>query len=146
MDSGIDASFRLLAARYIRKQAKQLSVQLEGVRRADDVECVHQVRVASRRLQAALKMFRDCLEPGQRTRWRKEIRRIVESCQGESITFRTIPSVSDLITEARPVSTKLAPAKIYCLDQTMQDMIFMSLMVHLFIISPACFLYTMSYW
>jgi FlaA1/EpsC-like NDP-sugar epimerase len=27
----------------------------------------------------------------------KEIRRIVESCQGESITFRTIPSVSDLI-------------------------------------------------
>ena len=27
----------------------------------------------------------------------KEIRRIVESCQGASITFRTIPSVSDLI-------------------------------------------------
>jgi len=78
MDGGIDASFRLLAGRTIRKQAKRLSVQLEGVRRADDVECVHQARVASRRLQAALKMFRDCLEPGQRKRWRKEIRRFVD--------------------------------------------------------------------
>ena len=78
MDHGIDASFRLLAARCLRKQAKRLSRQLEGVRRADDVECVHQTRVASRRLQAALKMFRNCLEPDQRKRWRKEIRRVVD--------------------------------------------------------------------
>ncbi len=78
MDNGIDTSFRLLAARCIRKQAKRLCGQLEGVRRADDVECVHQTRVASRRLQAALKMFRNCLEPDQRKQWRKELHRIVD--------------------------------------------------------------------
>jgi CHAD domain-containing protein len=72
----VDRSYRWMAARYARKQAKQLGEQLPGIRKADDVECVHQARVASRRLRAALRVFRDCFPKKRWKRWRKEIRRI----------------------------------------------------------------------
>jgi len=46
-----------LAAKYLRRQAKQLEDQLDGIHRAEDIEFVHRARVASRRLRAALGMF-----------------------------------------------------------------------------------------
>jgi len=74
----IDEGFRLLAARYMRKQARRLTRQLDGARRAEDVECVHQARVASRRLRAALGLFRDCTKRKRWKRWRKHVRRVTE--------------------------------------------------------------------
>jgi len=72
----VDESYQLLAARYVRKQSRILTEQLEGARKGEDVECVHQSRVASRRLRSALRMFRDCF-PGKKVRkWRKQIRRV----------------------------------------------------------------------
>jgi len=74
MKQPIDQSYAVLAARSIRKQTKALSRQLEGTRTGEDVECLHQARVASRRLRAALSTFRDCW-PGRTFRkWRKQIR------------------------------------------------------------------------
>jgi CHAD domain-containing protein len=78
MSEPMDPSYRLLAARYIRRQAKQLGEQLDGIRKAEDIEFVHRARVASRRLRAALRMFYDCFEPKQVKRWRKQIRRVTE--------------------------------------------------------------------
>ena len=76
MASRVDVSYQLLAAKYLRKQAKQLAAQLDGVRRAEDVEFLHQARVASRRLRAAMRMFRSCFAPKQLKRWQKQIRRL----------------------------------------------------------------------
>lgn len=76
MTASVDESCRFLAARYVRKQAKQLAEQLDGVRRAEDIEFVHQARVASRRLRAAMRIFGDCFDPRQLKRWRKQIRRV----------------------------------------------------------------------
>ncbi|MFH1922387.1 MAG: CHAD domain-containing protein, partial [Planctomycetota bacterium] len=56
----MDGSYQLLAGRYVRRQIRQLIGQLEGMRKADDIEFVHRARVASRRLRAALGIFRDC--------------------------------------------------------------------------------------
>ena len=76
MAISVDQGYRLLAAKYLRKQAKQLAGQLDGVRKADDIECVHQARVASRRLRAAMRMFGDCFDARQLKRWRRQIRRL----------------------------------------------------------------------
>ncbi len=74
MKQPIDQSYGVLAARSIRKQAKALSRQIDGTRAGEDVECLHQARVASRRLRAALSTFRDCW-PGRTFRkWRKQTR------------------------------------------------------------------------
>jgi CHAD domain-containing protein len=74
----MDGSYRLLAARYIRKQTRQLLKQLDGVRDSDDFECVHQARVASRRLRAGLKLFPECFPRKKVKRWRKGIRRLAQ--------------------------------------------------------------------
>jgi len=70
------AVYEVLAARYIRRQAKQLGKQLPGVCTAEDIEFIHRARVASRRLRAALQVFGECF--GNRTlrRWRRHIRRL----------------------------------------------------------------------
>ncbi|OHB66946.1 MAG: hypothetical protein A2V70_08620 [Planctomycetes bacterium RBG_13_63_9] len=76
MSESVDTSYRRLAAGYLRKQAKQLARQLDGIRAAEDIEFVHRARVASRRLRAAMEMFRDCFDARQLKPWRKQIRRV----------------------------------------------------------------------
>jgi CHAD domain-containing protein len=71
----MDTGYRLLAAQYMRRQVKQLAEQLDGVRAAEDVEFVHRARVATRRLRAALRMFKECFARRQWQRWRDAIRR-----------------------------------------------------------------------
>ena len=78
MSKSLDRSYQFLAAQYIRRQAKQLAEQLDGVRAAEDIEFIHRARVASRRLRSALKMFPDCFDAKTMKRWRKQIRRITE--------------------------------------------------------------------
>ena len=76
MGPSIDDSYRFLAACYLREQVKQLATELVGVRESIDIEHVHQARVASRRLRAALGLFDDCLPETMVQPWRKAIRRI----------------------------------------------------------------------
>jgi CHAD domain-containing protein len=75
----MDPAYRRLAAQYIRRQVKQLADQLDGVRAAEDIEFVHRARVATRRLRAALRMFRGCFRPKKVKHWRKAIRQVTES-------------------------------------------------------------------
>jgi CHAD domain-containing protein len=70
----MDLGYRILVARYIGRQAKQLADQLDGVRAAADIEFVHRARVATRRLRAALRMFAGCLSRRRVKRWRTAIR------------------------------------------------------------------------
>jgi CHAD domain-containing protein len=72
----VDRSYLVLAAKYIRRQVKQLAEQSKGIDSADDIEFVHRSRVASRRLRAALKMFAPCFRGKAVKRWQKEIRRV----------------------------------------------------------------------
>jgi CHAD domain-containing protein len=72
----MDAAYLALAAKYVRRQAKQLAEQLDGVRAASDIEYVHRARVASRRLRAALRVFADCFGAKPAKRWRKQIRNV----------------------------------------------------------------------
>ena len=74
-----DNSELRLAGRYVRRQVKALRTHLAGLDRNDDVEDVHQVRVLTRRLRAALDVFGD-LWPGKTVRrWRKGIRRLARA-------------------------------------------------------------------
>lgn len=71
-----DRGYLALAAKYIRRQAKQLSEQCRGIETGDDIEYVHRARVATRRLRAALRLFSDCLGGGTGRRWRRALRRL----------------------------------------------------------------------
>jgi len=75
----MDTGYRILAAQYIRRQAKQLARQLDGLRAAEDIEFVHRARVATRRLRAALRMFDGCFAAKKIKRWQKAIRRVTSA-------------------------------------------------------------------
>lgn len=74
-----DNSFRLLAAKYLRRHHRKLAAQVARLREPDDVERVHQARVAARRLRAALQLFADAFKARQVARWRKALRGLLKA-------------------------------------------------------------------
>lgn len=59
--------------------AEAFAKETDGVRAAEDIEYIHRMRVASRRLRAALPLFRSCFSPKRHSRWMKEITRITRA-------------------------------------------------------------------
>jgi CHAD domain-containing protein len=55
-----DEPFRLAAARIVRTRTEELLAHAEGVLDVRDIERVHDMRVASRRLRAVLEIFSVC--------------------------------------------------------------------------------------
>src|ERR1700742_5173331 len=56
--------YALAAARIVRVRADELFAQAEGVLDTEDIERVHDMRVASRRLRAVLEVFAPCFPRG----------------------------------------------------------------------------------
>jgi CHAD domain-containing protein len=53
--------------------------EIAGVKEAQDIEYIHRMRVASRRLRAALPLFRTCFPDKQYLKWMQEITRITRA-------------------------------------------------------------------
>jgi CHAD domain-containing protein len=68
-----EASFGVAARRVVKIRAKEVFKQADGVLDLDEVERVHDMRVATRRLRAALEVFEDCFP---RKRHRKALKRV----------------------------------------------------------------------
>ena len=69
----------LLAAEAFGQRVEAVRRQIPAVRRADDIEAVHQMRVASRRLRAALSIFETVLPNQPVKRWRKAVKKVTRS-------------------------------------------------------------------
>ena len=67
IEIGYRSSFRMAAEFTIRRLVEQLIRNLPGTKSGEDIEALHDMRVASRRLRAALTVFRPCL-PGRQLR------------------------------------------------------------------------------
>jgi CHAD domain-containing protein len=59
--------FGVAAAGVVRRRADELFAEQEGVLDTDDIERVHDMRVATRRLRAALEIFADCWVGGMKS-------------------------------------------------------------------------------
>lgn len=79
MKNKIDTNVRAFGASILLKHISTLMNELDGVRNADDIENIHRMRVASRRLRNALPIFQDCFPPKKVIFWNKEIRLITKS-------------------------------------------------------------------
>ena len=65
--------FAAAAAQVVAVRSQELFEQSAGVLDLGDVERVHDMRVATRRLRAALELFEVCFPP---KRWRKALKRV----------------------------------------------------------------------
>ena len=67
---------RMFAAMQLLPRLEALSREIDGVRAGEDIEYLHRMRVASRRLRAALPVFVSCFPQKKYARWLADIRRI----------------------------------------------------------------------
>lgn len=75
-DKHTDLSIALFGAETLWAQLEALTQEMPGVRLAEDSECVHRMRVATRRLRTRLALFAPCLPEKRIAGWRKRIRRL----------------------------------------------------------------------
>ncbi len=68
-----EVSFGIAAGRVVKVRAKEVFKHAEGVLDIEDVERVHDMRVATRRLRAALEVFEACFP---HKRHRKALKRV----------------------------------------------------------------------
>jgi CHAD domain-containing protein len=60
-------------------QVEALQAEIQGALTGDDIEHVHQMRVASRRLRNGLNLFKGFLSKKQAKAWQKEVRVITKA-------------------------------------------------------------------
>lgn len=98
MQNQAGASQRLLAREFLRRHGRRLVGALRGVPSGTDPEAIHQVRVACRRLRAALRVFGEVLGGQRSTRWRRSLRRLA----------RTLGPARDLDVQIQATVERLA--------------------------------------
>jgi len=77
MDETLD-SYYLYGLEILQERLPVLAKEIDGVRAAQDIEYVHRMRVASRRVRNALALFGDDLPHKHNAAWRDELRRITK--------------------------------------------------------------------
>ena len=74
-----DPSETAFAAATVLERLKMLTKEADGVKDGSDIEFVHRMRVASRRLRTALRVFADCLPRRPHKVWTRLVRQVTRS-------------------------------------------------------------------
>ncbi len=72
----LDISYCKFGAQTLLDLLDNFEKNIDGVIENSDIECVHKTRVASRRLRAALPVFKFCFPPKKFRQWEKQIKKI----------------------------------------------------------------------
>ncbi len=74
-----DPSYCLFGTEALLNRLQALTQEIEGVRKSEDIEYIHRMRVASRRLRSGFALFSECLPHKQFAGWEKQVKRITRS-------------------------------------------------------------------
>jgi CHAD domain-containing protein len=91
-------------AQAVRKRTAAAVRQASAVRENRDVEAVHDMRVACRRLRSALELFEDCLPPRKVRTWRRSLRRVTRAlgeARDTDVQIQFVAAFLDGIEEPR---------------------------------------------
>jgi len=83
------------------KQLQAMLVETNGVRLAKDLEHIHRMRVASRRLRAALPLFQDCFSARKAAVWERALRQVTRSLGATRDTDVQIDSLNHFLGEVK---------------------------------------------
>lgn len=72
-------AIKVYGARTIYRYLSDMQSEVEGVISNDDIEFVHRMRVATRRLRSALAVFRDCIPKKEYKLYSKDIRAVTKA-------------------------------------------------------------------
>ena len=95
-EPGVSPGLRVFAAHQLIPKLDAFSREIEGVRAGEDIEYIHRMRVASRRLRAALPLFFSCFLEKHYKQWLYDIRQVTR-----------------LLSDARDADVQIASLKKY---------------------------------
>jgi len=78
MSANVEATC-IYGARIIQRHLAAMAAEVEGVRAAEDIECIHRMRVATRRMRTALTLFSDCFPKQDYKKIQKDVRKITRA-------------------------------------------------------------------
>ena len=79
MSAKIDSTTRNFAQQILLKHVESMINEVDGVKSAADIESIHRMRVASRRLRNALDLFGDIFSPKRLQRWLDSVKTVTKS-------------------------------------------------------------------
>lgn len=88
------------AAETMLEFLTDLVAEFDGVRRAEDIECVHRMRVASRRVRTALTLFGDYFPTKRVVQWMEQIKGITKALGAARDTDVQLEVLQGLLAEA----------------------------------------------
>lgn len=92
-----DESYCLFGAKALLKRLQDVAKEVDGVRKADDIERIHDMRVATRRVRSALPLFKKCLPGKSSKKWNKEMKRVTQALGTARDTDVQIDSLQGLL-------------------------------------------------
>jgi CHAD domain-containing protein len=95
-----EGSFSQAAARAVKVRSKEVSAHSEGVLDLGEVERVHDMRVATRRLRAALEIFEPCFPPKRRRKALKKVKALADALGERRDADVEIAALEGLLDEA----------------------------------------------
>lgn len=97
-------SYCLFGAKALLSRLQNVAREIDGVRKADDIERIHDMRVATRRMRSALALFEKYL-PGKRAKkWNKQMRRVTRAlgtARDVDVQMDLLQRFLDGVTETR---------------------------------------------
>lgn len=100
-------SYYLFGLEALQERLPALANEIEGVRAAEDIEYVHRMRVASRRVRTALTLFGDELPRKHCAEWHNEMRRITQALGAARDTDVQIARVQDFLKQVADESQRV---------------------------------------
>jgi len=73
-----DSSYCKFGVDKLSKLLEALEKQIGGVIESEDIEYIHRMRVASRRIRAAMPLFRNCFPQEKFKRWLREVKQVTK--------------------------------------------------------------------
>jgi CHAD domain-containing protein len=145
-DLTADAPYAEAAARIVSVRGAELAEQAQGVLDTGDIERVHDMRVATRRLRAALEIFEPCFPAGRHEEALKEVKAVADALgdrRDADVTIAALerfaeglaapdrPGVASLVEEVRTeqanANTKLAahvqPQRLAALSERLSELV-----------------------
>lgn len=92
----------MAAARAVEVRSEEVFQQAEGVLDLDDIEGVHDMRVATRRLRAALEVFETCFPRKQHRKALKRVKALADALGGRrdlDVEIELLQSCGDATAE-----------------------------------------------
>lgn len=97
-------SYCLFGAKSLLNRLQNVAKEIDGVRKAEDIECIHDMRVATRRMRSALALFENYLPGKSSKKWNRRMRsvtRALGTARDADVQMDFLQNFFDSLTESR---------------------------------------------